>query len=145
MMDFDQTISMARSAASTEELHIEALKSFLYQSPALVFIKDYSGDSGLGVYTFVSREWERTYGFKKAQIVGKTDFDFFPKPDADKARLNDIHTLEFARAVTVMDMNGTRYSGWKPIKMNLIPMKIGPGDRWNYIAGVNLPTVQNHE
>jgi hypothetical protein len=138
-VDFDQTISMARRVASIEELHAEAIKQFLYMCPVMSYIKDYSGD--VGVYVFVSREWERTYGIKKTQVIGKTDHDFFPKPQADRFRLNDLHALEFEKTVTVVDYVGTRYSNWRPIKMALLPMQIGPGTKWNYVAGMHLPNM----
>lgn len=139
-MDFEETISMARRRASQDELDIEAMHTFMYLAPALMCVKCYDDQFSAGRYVFVSREWERTFSIKKIMVLGKTDYELFPRQDADKARIDDIHTLEFGTATTLSDGGGTRYSGWKPIKMALIPMKIG-GDRFNYIARMALSTT----
>ena len=139
-MDFEDTIRMARHRANTDELDTEALLTFMYRAPVLMCVKAYAEELSSGRYVFVSREWERTFSLKKSQVIGKTDYDFFPRKDADKIRLDDVHTLEFGTEVIISDGGGTRYSGWKPIKMALIPMKIG-GDKFNYIGRMALSTT----
>lgn len=138
-MDFEETIRMARYRANNDELDAEALRTFAYLAPALMCIKAYPEEMTAGTYVFVSREWERTYSLKKSQVLGLSDYDLFPRKEADKLRLDDVHTLEFGTATTLSDGGGTRYSGWKPIRMALIPMKIG-GDRFNYLARMALST-----
>ena len=69
----------------TAELEAERLRLrvLLESIPDLVWMKD-----GAGVYRFCNPMFERFFGAKEADIVGKTDFDFV---DADMAELFQAH------------------------------------------------------
>ena len=135
--NFDDTIAMVKYTNQKDERHLDAIKQFLYLAPHLMFLKDYSPDAD-GKYVLISREWERTYSMKRDEVLGHTDFELFPKPTADKKRLDDLHTIQFERVVTVVDLNGTRYNSFKPTKMALIPIKVAGEKKFTYIAGMAI-------
>ncbi len=64
----------------------EALLSTLVRTiPDLVWMKDNEG-----VYLACNHAFERLFGAKEADIVGKTDYDFVPRELADFFRANDL-------------------------------------------------------
>ncbi|MBL0206799.1 MAG: EAL domain-containing protein [Propionivibrio sp.] len=60
------------------------LRVLLETIPDLVWLKDEAG-----VYLFCNPLFERLYGAKEAQIVGKTDYDFVGREQADSFREHD--------------------------------------------------------
>ncbi|HRX71724.1 MAG: PAS domain S-box protein [Gammaproteobacteria bacterium] len=57
--------------------------------PDLIWLKDIEG-----TYLACNREFEAFFGARENKIVGKTDYDFVPKPLADFFRENDRAALE---------------------------------------------------
>ncbi len=71
----------------------EALYQSLVQSlPLNVFRKDLEGR-----FTFGNRLFCETLGRPMEEIIGKTDFDFFPKELAEKYRRDDMNVAETGR------------------------------------------------
>jgi diguanylate cyclase (GGDEF)-like protein/PAS domain S-box-containing protein len=69
--------------------HNEArLRALMQSIPDLVWLKDLSG-----TYLACNRQFERLVGAAEADIVGRTDYDFFPRELADFFRDNDRRTL----------------------------------------------------
>ncbi len=70
------------------ELKIEnervRLRTLIETIPDLIWLKDVDG-----VYLTCNRKFERFFGSKEYEIVGKTDYDFVPKELADSFRMND--------------------------------------------------------
>jgi len=136
--NFEETIQMVKFTKRKDDRDIDAIKQFLYLAPSLMFLKDYSTEERGGAYVMISREFERTHGLKKADVIGKTDHDLFPRHIADKRKQDDVHTLQFGRIVTVVDTDGTRYNGFKPTKMALIPIAVLHEIKFSYIAGMSV-------
>ena len=63
----------------------ELLKAILDNSTAVVYIKDAEGK-----YLLINRYFENLFQITKQQILGKTDFDIFPKEKAETLRANDL-------------------------------------------------------
>lgn len=66
----------------------ELLKAILNNSTAIVYIKDLEG-----TYLLINHYFESLFHITKQQIVGKTDFDIFPKEKAETLRVNHLKTL----------------------------------------------------
>jgi len=60
------------------------LQTLIRAIPDLVWLKDPAG-----VYRSCNGAFERVFGTREAEIVGKTDYDFVPKEEADLFREND--------------------------------------------------------
>lgn len=66
----------------------ERLQAILDNSPAVIYVKDSQYR-----YLLVNRRYETLYHLTREQIVGKTDYDLFPKKIADAFRANDQKVL----------------------------------------------------
>ncbi|MCG2744865.1 MAG: transporter substrate-binding domain-containing protein [Desulfobacteraceae bacterium] len=71
----------AEKALKKSDTHLHTLISTI---PDLVWLKDTQG-----VYLFCNSRFERLYGAKEKDIIGKTDYDFVNKELADFFRLHD--------------------------------------------------------
>ena len=71
----------AEHALRQSETH---LRTLINSIPDLVWLKDCEG-----VYLSCNSKFERFFGAKKIDIVGKTDYDFVDKKQADSFREND--------------------------------------------------------
>jgi PAS domain S-box-containing protein len=85
----------------------ERLQAILDSSPAFVYIKDLDGR-----YSLVNRQLEKLLQLSHEQILGRTDYDLFPKAQADTYRANDNQVLQTLEPVyfeeTVLQNDGPR-------------------------------------
>lgn len=54
-----------------------------------------------GRYMLVNAEYERLFGLRRAQIVGRTDHDLFPPSIADEYRVNDLQAINSSAPIHV--------------------------------------------
>jgi PAS domain S-box-containing protein len=67
-------------------------QAILDNTPLLIFLKDLEGR-----YILVNKSFRETFGFREEQLIGKTDYDFEEKADAEKYKRSDdavIRTLK---------------------------------------------------
>ncbi|MCX6287965.1 MAG: PAS domain S-box protein [Bacteroidetes bacterium] len=74
------------------------LRTLIQTIPDLIWLKDPDG-----VYLACNPEFERLYGAKEAEILGKTDYDFVPKELADFFRNNDNCAVKEGRPRTNLE------------------------------------------
>ncbi len=79
----------AEVALQKSEARLQAILDF---SPAMIFLKDSEGR-----YLHVNRRFERVFHVVNDDIVGKTDADVFPPPQAAAFHANDCKVLETGR------------------------------------------------
>jgi formate hydrogenlyase transcriptional activator len=84
--DADLNLRRAEEALRASE---QQLQSILDNSTAVVYVKDTAGR-----FLRVNRQFETLFKASRADLVGKTDHDLFPKHLADKFRSNDLAVLE---------------------------------------------------
>jgi PAS domain S-box-containing protein len=81
------------------ELQIEnertRLRTLIETIPDLIWLKDADG-----IYITCNPKFERFFGAKEKDIIGKTDYDFVPKELADNFRMNDNEALKEERPKT---------------------------------------------
>lgn len=65
------------------------LNTLVHNIPDLVWLKDFDG-----LYLACNPAFERFFGAKESDIVGKTDYDFVEKELADSFRDNDCNAME---------------------------------------------------
>ena len=68
------------------------LSTLIQTIPDLVWLKD-----AKGVYLACNRTFERFFGAKESEIVGKTDYDFISKEQADFFRDRDQEAIDLGR------------------------------------------------
>jgi PAS domain S-box-containing protein len=91
-------------ALATERMRAEVarqqsdhrLQAILDNATTVVFLKDAKGR-----YILTNRRHEELFHVTKAEVVGKTDHDIFPKERADRFRENDQIVLASGEAVEV--------------------------------------------
>jgi diguanylate cyclase (GGDEF)-like protein/PAS domain S-box-containing protein len=71
------------------------LHTLLQTIPDLIWLKDTNG-----IYISCNSAFERLYGAKEADIIGKTDYDFVDKQQADSFRKNDHKAMMANQAVS---------------------------------------------
>lgn len=67
----------------------EQLQAILDNTTSVVYLKDTSFR-----YAFINRQFEKIFRLTRDRIIGRTDYEIFPKEDADKFRSNDRRVLE---------------------------------------------------
>ena len=72
------------------------------------------------------------------KVMGKTDFEIFPQPVAERRNRDHLHTLQFRQPTTLVDTIGTRYNGFKPYRMQLMPIRVHGEENPTYLAGITL-------
>ena len=68
------------------------MRGLINTLPDLVWLKDQNG-----TFLFCNPKFEKLYGQKESDILGKTDYDFVPKETADFFRANDLSAMESGR------------------------------------------------
>lgn len=71
------------------------LRALLHTIPDLVWLKDTNG-----VYLSCNSAFERLFGAKEADIIGKTDDSFVTKEQADAFRENDLKAMRAKKALS---------------------------------------------
>jgi PAS domain S-box-containing protein len=72
--------------------HQQLLQEIIDAAPMDIFLKDLQGK-----YLLINRSGENTVGLGREQVIGKTDYDLFPKEIADAFRVNDLAVLEVGK------------------------------------------------
>lgn len=78
------------------------LRSFLDNSAVYGWMKDEEGR-----YVFLSKNYERHLGVRSEDLLGKTDFDYWPHDAAEQFRANDRSVLVADRAIEVLEEGQT--------------------------------------
>lgn len=89
----------ARLQAQESVRESEALYHSLVETmPQNVFRKDLQGR-----FTFVNNQYCRHYGATEGEILGKTDFDFFPKELAAKYQADDCRVMSTGKSLEIVE------------------------------------------
>lgn len=73
---------------------MDLLQAVMDNSSAVIFIKDMDGR-----FVFMNRCYNEMFRVQRGDILGKTDYDLFPKEIADAFRANDLKVLEAGRPI----------------------------------------------
>lgn len=92
--DPTETITKMRALAPKASAEDAAARVLLAELPIPAFVKSYSVEPA--IYHYVNRAAERVFGLRVSQVIGHSDYDLFARADADRARLQDMETMELA-------------------------------------------------
>lgn len=84
-----EEIEIRKKAESLSHANETRFRSLLDTIPDLIWVKD-----GNGVYISCNAQFERFFGAKEKDIIGKTDYDFVDKELADFFRENDRQAIK---------------------------------------------------
>ncbi|MGC8879219.1 MAG: response regulator [Anaerolineae bacterium] len=91
----EATNERLRETSEEARRHRDVLETLLEELPVAVFCKDRDGR-----FVIWNRKCEQLFGLTRDQVLGKTDYDFFPKEQADWFRQKDMEV--FAQRSTVV-------------------------------------------
>src|SRR5882724_9318464 len=87
---------LSEEALRESEGRFEAI---IDNSTAVIYLKDLDGR-----YILINSQHEKLFGCSKRQIIGKTDFDFFPPAIARKIRENDLRVITAGEPVEIEEI-----------------------------------------
>jgi PAS domain S-box-containing protein len=76
------------AAAAAAEVEADRLLKAIDSTSAVIYMRDKDGR-----YLLVNRQYEQLFDVRRADIIGLTDHDLFPKEMADDFRANDLKAL----------------------------------------------------
>ncbi len=85
------------------------LDTLLYAIPDLVWLKDLEGR-----YLFCNRSFEQLFGFREAEIIGNTDYEFVDIKSADFFRTHDMMVMSSKKEMVYEEeliFKGNHYQG----------------------------------
>ena len=82
LMAANRTLQQEIAVRQRAEEHLQAI---LDNTTAVIYLKDTQGR-----FVLVNRQFEKTFGLRQEEVLGKTDYDFMPAAFADKYRANDL-------------------------------------------------------
>ncbi|MHC5598635.1 MAG: PAS domain S-box protein [Nostoc sp.] len=86
-------ITESRKAQEEVQQTRNFLQSMINNLPVAVFVKDAKPES-FGTFKLWNHTCENIFGITAEQAIGKTDYEFFPKEQADLFRQKDLETLD---------------------------------------------------
>lgn len=107
---FQSDITSRKDSAKELESKSELIETLIQTIPDLIWLKDING-----LYLKCNKEFERLFGAKESEIIGKTDYDFVDKKLADFFRKNDLIAAEAQKPTSneeyLIFADGS-YEGW---------------------------------
>lgn len=92
-------ITKRREAELARQVIEQRLQAMLDNTTAVVYLKDTQGR-----YLLINQQYERLFSVTREQIVGKTDFDVFPKEMAELFQANDHRVLREGKALQLEEV-----------------------------------------
>lgn len=88
-----------RSVLEAVQAKEQQLQSIIDNTTAVIYLKDEQGR-----YQLVNRQFERIFHVDRDEVLGKTDYDIFPRYMADAFRSNDRRTLKGGTALELEEV-----------------------------------------
>lgn len=119
---------------TAEELQKQRLffNSILENLPNMVFVKE----AGALSFEFINKAGEELLGLKRGQLIGKNDYDFFPKEQADFFVQKDRGVLEGGSLFDIPEEPIKTQSGLKFLHTKKIPLLNEAGTA-QYLLGIS--------
>ncbi len=109
------------------------LSSIVENIPAMIFVKD-AVDLR---FVRVNRAGEQLLGIARADLLGKTDFDFFPRDQAESFTAKDREVLAGERLLEIPEEHlASRDGGLRVLHTKKIPIRDG-GGKPRYLLGIS--------
>ena len=107
------------------------LDAVIENLPGMLFVKSYPDCR----FVLFNRAGEQLLGYTRAELMGKNDYDFFPKEEADHFVARDRAVFESgAPQLTEEERITTRYKGVRLLQTTKVPVKDKDG-RPQYLLG----------
>ncbi len=130
-LDLTERVGMEAKLRMSEE----RFRGFMDNSPGIAWIKDEEGR-----HVYLSKNYERRFGVKLDDWLGKTDYELWPLETAQEFRKNDLivlnedHTVEIVEETQNSDGSTTYWWNFK------FPIRDAAGRR--YVAGYGIDITE---
>ncbi len=115
----------AQFRSEGEVLHSRAVLDAIVENiPHMIFVKD---GRELRFVRF-NAAGERLLGMKRDELIGKNDFDFFPKEQAEHFQAKDRATLTSTQPVDILEEEIDTKGGKRWLHTVKVPVHVTPGD-----------------
>lgn len=117
------------------------LHTILDNLPSSLFVKNANDDYR---YIMVNKKFCQGLDLPEKDIIGKTDYEIFPKKEADRQRLNDTDTMASNQTKIIDGEHVTMKEGveiWYMVKTPLINLD---NDR-KLLVGIGVDITENHK
>ena len=121
----EEIIQQLRDASSFLDTVIETL-------PGMLFIKSFPDCR----FVLFNRAAEELLGYSRAEFLGKSDYDFFPKEQADAFVARDRTVLREGKPLVAEERIATRYRGERLLRTIKVPVKDASG-KPQYLLGLS--------
>lgn len=129
---FARDISENRKVLDALKLSENFLDSIIDNFPAIIFVKNVSDLR----YIRVNKVVEELFGYSRKEIIGKNDYEVFPKDEADRFVANDKKLLETGKLLEIADEPAhTKYKGIRILETKIVLIKDSIG-KPVYILGI---------
>ncbi|MCX5882449.1 MAG: response regulator [Deltaproteobacteria bacterium] len=109
------------------------LTAIIDNIPDMIFVKDAENLS----FVRFNRAGETLLGYPVEEMIGKTDYDFFSKEEADSYTRKDREVLETKQLIEIPEESiQTRFQGWRWLHTKKIPILDADGNPL-YLLGVS--------
>ena len=126
-------LKRAQTAASHAQTAEQFLNTILDNIPAMVFIKDARELR----FARVNAVGERLLGLSTGELIGKNDYDFFPKPQADFFTAKDREVLNTGTVASIPEEEiDTRFQGKRVMYTRKVPILDEAGEP-AYLLGIS--------
>ncbi|MDO9185487.1 MAG: PAS domain S-box protein [Bacteroidia bacterium] len=129
---FARDITENRKSLDALKISENFLDSIIENFPIIIFVKNVSDLR----YVRVNKLVEELFGFSKKEIIGKSDYELFPKEEADRFVANDKKLLETGKLFEIDEEPvHTKYKGIRIIETKIVLVKDSIG-KPIYILGI---------
>ncbi|MCH5377578.1 MAG: PAS domain S-box protein, partial [Planctomycetes bacterium] len=95
IVDLSERLDARKALAESDQ----RLRQILDNTSAVIYVKDTNGR-----YLLINRQFEELFHVRQDHVVGKTDFDIFPREMAEAFRANDRRVLETGEMLKVTEV-----------------------------------------
>ncbi len=95
VVDLTERLDARRAIAESDR----RLRQILDNTSAVIYVKEPTGR-----YLLINRQFEEIFHVTRAQLIGKTDFDLFPREMAEAFRSNDRRVAETGEVLKVEEV-----------------------------------------
>ena len=114
-------LAVAENGRASRE-RLQLLETILENSAAVIYAKRKDGR-----YTYINHEWEVVCDMRRERVLGKTDFDLFPKEIAEQFRSNDLAVMAAGKLTESEERVGTPW-GEQLFLSKKVPLTSPSGD-----------------
>lgn len=135
-----QDITERKEAETKLRVTMQLLDSVIENLPNMVFMKRADDLS----FVMLNKAGEELLGYSREQLMGKNDYDFFPREQADNFTRRDREVLERGFEEVTEDVINTCHQGQRILNTKKIALRDETGEA-RYLLGLSVDITERKE